>query len=201
MSTEPLHLPSKPLSDRVTDVLWPIMCLVPLFLVLLPSALFGEGPKPVAVASAGIIDWQTNPQAALQLVLADNQRLIQAFQELVEARKTDWWGYAVGAAGVGIAMLKIFNGPAGVLAEGLWAMVAPKLVKDAEKKRDVMADGFLQVASIMRSFPANTALGDVIDKLDRRLPEDVKRVYREWESNEANDRPALVAPAPLVTAI
>ncbi len=198
--TEPLYLGGASPLDRIYDITWKAWVVIAPIILLLPTAyLFGEGPKPLAIAAAGSVDWQTNPQSALQLVLADNQRLLRAVEELIAAKQTDYLGWLVGAAGIGIAALKMFNGPAGVLAEGLWAAIAPKFVKDAEKKRDVMADGFIKVAEIMRSFPPNTPIGVLIDKLDRRLPEDVKKAYREWEAHEADDRPAAVPSASLVT--
>jgi len=184
---------------RITDAAWWSWCIIaPVILLCLPRSLFAGGPDPVATPSVLAADWQANPQAALQAVLADNHRLIESFNALVAARQTDWVGWAVGAVGLGVGFLKVFNGPAGALAEMLWAGIAPRFVKDAEKKRDVMADGFLKVAAVMRSFPPNTPLGDVIDKLDRRLPEGVKTAYREWEAHEASDRPTSVPVAPLV---
>jgi hypothetical protein len=51
-----------------------------------------------------------------------------------------------------------------------------------------MADGFVQVAEIMRSFPADSTIGDLINKLDSRLPENVKLAYREWEKDK-KERP------------
>lgn len=196
----PMHLEGPSPLSRLYDNAWKLWVVIaPLVLLVGPvAALFAEPPKPVAVPSAGGVDWATNPQAALGAILESNQRVLNAYQDLLNAQRTDWVGWAVGAVGIGIGFLKVFNGPAGALAEGLWAMIAPKLVKDAEAKRDVMADGFLKVAEIMRSFPPNTPLSQVIDKLDRRLPEAVKKAYREWEANEANDRPAPVPPAPVV---
>lgn len=193
--TAPMHLPTKSIAERATDAMW----LMPLLLVMLCEGLSIaiEPSKPLAVPSAGPGEWGANPQLALQAVLADNQKLMQAVQDL-SASRTDWIGYAVGGVGVLIGLVKVFNGPAGVLAESLWAMLAPKFVKDSEKKREVMADGFLQVAEIMRSFPASTPLSHVLDKLDRRLPEAVKTAYREWEANEAGDRPDARSAAPVV---
>lgn len=196
--TDPICLPTKSLTERVVDATWSVIWFVPMLLVLTAESMAGDAPKPVAAPGAVLVDWQTNPQAALQAVLADNQRLMQAVQDLIAAQRADWVGWAVGGVGVLIGFLKVFNGPAGALAEAGWALIAPKVVKDAEKKRDVMADGFKQVAAIMRSFPADTPLGAVIDKLDRRLPEEVKRVYREWEANEADDRPSARSVVPVV---
>ncbi len=197
----PMYLSGSAPTARLADITWRLWAILAPLLLLLPCAVAWsiDPAKPIAMPSAGATDWATNPQAALQLVMADNQRLVAAVEHLIEVQKTDWMGYAVGALGLAIGALKVFNGPAGALAEGLWAMLAPKLVKDAEKKRDVMADGFLKVAEIMRSFPPNTPLGSVIDKLDKRLPEAVKIAYREWEAHEADDRPDAVHAAPVVT--
>jgi hypothetical protein len=149
---------------------------------------------PLAVPGAVAADWAKNPHGSLAAVLADNERLgklIQEYQAL-----GSWIAWAGGAVTLILGLARMFPGPTQAIAEVLYGFWATRQSKAQEEKRDVMAKGFVEVAAIMRTFPRGTALGDVVDKLNSHLPEDVKQAYRDWERNEAGPRPdARSAPA------
>jgi hypothetical protein len=142
---------------------------------------------PLAVPGASAADWVRNPQGSLAAVLADNERLgklVQEYQSL-----GSWIAWAGGAVTLVLGLARMFPGPTQVIADMLYGLWATRQSKAQENKRDVMAKGFVEVAAIMRSFPRGTKLGDVVDKLNSHLPENVKQAYRDWERNEADPRP------------
>lgn len=168
-----LHLP------RPTSQAWTTVAL--LFGGALTMLIAGEAPsaKPAAVAA----DWTANPEVALRLAADQVNELLRINRELES--KLSLMAWATGAAATVLAIARLLPGPAGKVADMAWAIMAPRMLKQEDQKREMLSRGFLQVAEIMRSFPKNSKLGEVIDKLDRRLPEDVKLAYREWERSQS----------------
>lgn len=157
-----------------------------LVLALLCSAALG-GEAPTAHPAATATTWAATPDIALQNAVAQANELLRINQQLKSA--IGWIAWASGAALAILGFAKLIPGPSGAIAEALWGLFANRLQKVAERKNETLSDGFVQVAEIMRQFPKDTPLGDVIDKLQRELPEPVRQAYREWERQHADPRP------------
>jgi|GEM_PF-2750546 len=142
---------------------------------------------PLAIPAALAPDWVADPAGAFRRMQEDNATLVKNYQSLLSAVTIGAW--MAGAALTVLGIARAIPGPSKALAELAWAMFAPKLTKEAEGKQKVYADGFIAVSHILRSFPTDSPLGDVIEKLDRRLPDEVKLAYQEWAEENATSRP------------
>jgi hypothetical protein len=147
----------------------------------------GHAAEPL-IANPGALasDWALNPEAAFMRLQQDFDALHQAHRDLQASISWAGWGATAGLGVLGL--IRAFPGPAGAFAEFLYNFWAPKLKKQADHRTEVAAEGFFAVANVMRSFSKDTPLGHVLDKLERRLPEEVKRTYAEWEAR-AKERP------------
>lgn len=147
----------------------------------------GAAEPLMANPGALAADWALNPEAAFMRLQQDFDALRQAHQDLQASLYWAGWGATAGLGVLGL--LRAFPGPAGALAEMLYNLWSPKLKKLADHRTEVAAEGFFCVARIMREFPKDAPLGQILEKLDRRLPEEVKRAYQEWELAHAAKRP------------
>lgn len=150
------------------------------------GCLVGAEASPAATG----LDWKNNPEQAQQLLTLMLEEFAKA---KASAGDSSWKAWALGAVGAVLAIARFYPGSAGAVANTLWGLWASRRDKEAEAKRDVLAKGFLDVASVLRSFPKDTSLGQVIDKLSRELPEDVRAAYKEWERQQAEPRPKTEA--------
>lgn len=153
-----------------------------LLLVLVCTSAIGADP---AIPDKTAADWATDPQAAMVAILAANQKLTSFVASMTTVGTWAAWG--LGALGVLVGVCK-FIPQLQPFTDLAWGLFSHKTAKEADDKKQVMAQGFLDVASIMRSFPKDSPLGDVIDKLEHRLPPQVVDVYRQWEASQP-DRP------------
>ncbi len=162
-----------------------------LLLVLAPiSMILGAEALPVAVPPADAAAWLSDPQGALQANLAAAQALLQFYTNMSQGLSIAGW--ALGALGVIVAIGK-FIPQVQPFTDMLWGIVSHKNAQKADKEKEIMAQGFLDVAAIMRSFPRDSKLGEVIDKMQSRLPPEVTAAYRAWEKEQVTTRPPTEA--------
>jgi len=175
-----------------------VLTLAIMMAVIGCSVLCAADSIPQADPISTAADWARNPDVALQAILNENQRL----GNLVEEYRSmgSWLAWAGGALTLLLGMARMFPGVTQPFAEILYNLWATRQSKAQEKKRDVLAQGFTEVAGIMRTFPPDSKLGDVIGKLNTNLPEEVKQAYRDWEKHEAKPRPSASNVDPLVAA-
>lgn len=155
-----------------------------LLLLACVGVCLGADAHPAATAS----DWSTNSKGAYAAVMAQLQNLLTVHAQYQAA--VSWTTWIIAAGGLLVTFAKLFPGPTGVAFNLAWDLFAPKFLKAQEAKQAVLAQGFHSVAEIMKSFPKDSPLGSVIDKLQSDLPEPVKQAYREWEKSDISpDRP------------
>lgn len=182
-----------PLDSRVAKGfgLWLVTLVTIVSLVGWPMTLGLAAERPSAVPAATAADWSNNPEASFAAVLADNEKLnklVAEYQGMLS--KAAWVGATIGTV---LAIARFVPGVQQPIADMLYNLWASRRTKAEEEKQLVMATGFKEVAEIMRAFPKDAQLGQVLDKLARDLPEPVKQVYRELEKNEFDIRPGSPA--------
>ena len=143
----------------------------------------------VPLAAPGVLaeDWAINPDAAFARFQQDFEALSKAHQHLKSVTTMAAWGAGIALTVLGV--LRAFPGPSQALGELAWAFWAPKLTKLAEGRQVVAEKGLFLVAEIMREFPKDTPLGEVVAKIERQSPEAVKELYRQWEKKHSLKRP------------
>lgn len=162
-----------------------------LLLVLAPiSMILGAEALPVAVPPADAAAWLSDPQGSLQANLAAAQALLQFYSNMSQGLSVAGW--ALGALGVLCAIGK-FVPQVQPFTDLVWSFFSHKNAQKADAEKEVMAQGFLDVAAIMRSFPRDSKLGEVIDKMQARLPPEVTAAYRAWEKEQITTRPPTEA--------
>jgi len=155
-------------------------------MVGIATASFGA---EIPLAAPGVLaeDWAINPDAAFARFQQDFEALSKAHQHLKNVTSMAAWGAGIALTLLGV--LRAFPGPAKGMADLAWAVLAPKLTKMAEGRQVVAEKGFFLVAEIMREFPKDTPLGEVVAKIERKSPEAVKELYRQWEKQHSVKRP------------
>jgi len=139
-------------------------------LCLAVAAICGE-----AVPAATAAEWAKDAGAAAQA---------NATQAADTASSVGTWAaWAAGALGLLIGLGKFLPGVGGMVANvagPIYDMVVSKNVRDAEKRRDQLAQGFMVAIATIDKLPKDGTIGDLKRKLGDRLPSDCRDAVNQW---------------------
>lgn len=171
-----------------------------LLLLWLPTGMWpADGPTP-AKPAATAQDWHQDPAAAKKD--ADGQANTTA---ATAPEPASFWtqaaGWAAGALGLAIALGKFVPGIGGIVAQvagPVYDLVVSKKVRDAEARRDTMADGFATILHLIEILPKDAPIADLKAKISARLPSEAQDIVNSWLAQREAAKVASV-PTPVLT--
>ena len=177
-----------------------------LLLLWLPTGLWpADGPEP-AKPAATAQEWHQDPGSAKKS--AD----VQANSTAATAPEpASFWvtaaSWAAGALGLAIALGKFVPGIGGVVAQvagPVYDLVVPGHVRDAEQRRDTMANGFATICHLIEMLPKDAPVADLKAKISSRLPADALDIVNAWlaqrEAAKDAGAPAPALPSPAIAS-
>lgn len=151
------------------------------------AAAFAGDAVPAATAA----DWAKDANAAAQA---------NATQAADTASSVGTWAaWAAGALGLLVAVGKFLPGVGGMIANvagPIYDLVVSKNVRDAEKRRDQLAQGFMVAIATIDKLPKTGTVGELKRKLADRLPSDCRDAVNEWIAEQ--ERAAVPPPPPAI---
>jgi hypothetical protein len=90
------------------------------------------------------------------------------------AAAVPWWGWALGAVGAALGVVRFLPGPGGVVADLAWRMLAPGQHQQADAERDSHADGFQTLLGVIDSLPPNATMADLKAKVATKPPSNIR---------------------------
>jgi hypothetical protein len=129
-------------------------------------------PAPEAIPVATPATWANDPAAALDAAKGQGNATAAT-----AADGAGFWtqaaGWALGALGLVIAAGKLLPGVGGIVAQvagPIYDLVVSRRVRDAERRRDALAEGMETVVHLLDRMPPDSPLAKLKAKLADRLP-------------------------------
>ena len=98
-----------------------------------------------------------------------------ASQAAAEARSmVPWWGWALGALGAALGVVRMIPGPGGVLADLAWQMLAPKATRQAETVQATHAMGFQSLVRLIERLPNTATISTLKGQVTTKVPSVVR---------------------------
>ena len=98
-----------------------------------------------------------------------------ASQAAEEARSmVPWWGWALGALGAALGVVRMIPGPGGVLADLAWQMLAPKATRQAETVQATHAMGFQSLVRLIERLPNTATITTLKGQVSTKVPSAVR---------------------------
>lgn len=97
------------------------------------------------------------PTLTSAAILADPAAYHAAGTAAREAAATlPWWGWALGALGAALGVVRCLPGPGGMVADLAWRLLSPGRHRAADAQRDAQASGFQTLLALIESVPGTT---------------------------------------------
>lgn len=127
------------------------------------DALAGAHDHVAAIANGEPLPLPTRTPDA---ITADQAAYRAAGRSAVEdAGPVPWWGWALGAVGAALGVVRFLPGPGGALADLAWRLLAPGQHRQADTQRDTHADGFQTLVGLIEALPNTATVGDLKAKV------------------------------------
>lgn len=72
-----------------------------------------------------------------------------------------WWGWALGAVGAALGVVRFLPGPGGAVADLAWQLLAPGPHRQADGERDTHAQGFQALVGLIEGLPNTATVADL----------------------------------------
>jgi hypothetical protein len=148
--------------------------IISMLCLFLSPAMWSADPAP-AMPAAMAADWQANATAAAS-ASASQAKSTAATAPAQESIWKQLVGWGVGAMGVLVVLGKALNTAnpltatlVAVLGAG-YDLLVPRYVRDAEAKRDLLAEGLGKVAHVIETLPNDGTVGQLKGKFLSKLP-------------------------------
>ena len=85
-----------------------------------------------------------------------------------------WWGWALGAVGTALGIVRFLPGPGGAVADIAWRLLAPGRHRQEDAERDIHAQGFQALVGLIESLSNDGTIGDLKAKVTTKAPSAVR---------------------------
>jgi hypothetical protein len=164
-----------------------VLLVAMIALVLGAPASAADPPAARPAATAG--DWAANPDASLHAVLEQADTLVAL------AKAIHWSSWLLCSAVVLVVACRRLPGFGGAVANLVWWALAPSVERQADKAREVQADGFRYLVRAIESVPPDTPIARVKDKAARTMPDAVKQAVTSYLETGPMPLTMLIDPA------
>ena len=136
------------------------------------DALAGAHDHVAAVANGESLP---SPTRTPEAIVADPAAYRVAGRSAVEdAVPVPWWGWALGAVGAALGVVRLLPGPGGALADLVWRLLAPGRHRQADARRDAHAEGFQTLVGLIEALPNTATVGELKGKVTTKAPSTVR---------------------------
>ena len=98
-----------------------------------------------------------------------------ASQAAEEARSmVPWWGWALGALGAALGVVRMIPGPGGALADLAWQVLAPKATRQADTIQATHAMGFQSLVRLIERLPNTATMTTLKGQVTTKVPSVVR---------------------------
>jgi hypothetical protein len=92
-----------------------------------------------------------------------------------EARSmVPWWGWALGALGAALGVVRMIPGPGGALADLAWQALAPKATRQADTIQATHAMGFQSLVRLIEQLPNTATISTLKGQVTTKFPSMVR---------------------------
>jgi len=81
-----------------------------------------------------------------------------------------WWGWALGAVGAALGVVRFIPGPGGAVADLAWRLLAPGQHRQADAERDTHAQGFQSLVALIEGLSNDATIGDLKARVTTKAP-------------------------------
>ena len=85
-----------------------------------------------------------------------------------------WWGWALGALGAALGVVRMIPGPGGVLADLAWQVLAPKAMRQADTIQATHAMGFQSLVRLIEQLPNTATISTLKGQVTTKIPSMVR---------------------------
>jgi hypothetical protein len=114
------------------------------------------------------------PTRTPDAILADPAAYRAAGHAAIDGAAVPWWGWALGAVGAALGVVRFLPGPGGVVADLAWRILAPGQHQRADAERDTHADGFQALVGLIDTLPPNSTMADLKAKVATKPPSNIR---------------------------
>lgn len=136
------------------------------------DALAGAHDHVAAVAAGESLPPPTRTPEA---ITADPAAYRAAGRSAIDgAAAVPWWGWALGAVGAALGVVRFLPGPGGAVADLAWRLLAPGKHRHADAQRDTHADGFQTLVGLIEGLPNTATVADLKARVTTKAPSTVR---------------------------
>jgi len=137
------------------------------------AALAGAQDHVEAVAAGETLPPTTQTPEA---ILTDPAAYRAAGQQALTSATTTvpWWGWALGALGAALGVVRMMPGPGGTLADLAWQVLAPKATRQADIIQATHATGFQSLVRLIERLPNTATISTLKGEVTNKVPSVVR---------------------------
>lgn len=137
------------------------------------DVLAGAHDHVAAVAAGETLPPPTHTPDA---IITDPAAYREAGQQAMDEATTTvpWWGWALGALGAALGVVRMIPGPGGALADLAWQMLAPRATRQADTVQATHAMGFQTLVRLIERLPNTATISTLKGQVTAKVPSAVR---------------------------